>query len=402
MARIQTLGFETGSSSAGDGPVHASNGTNSVTSSAVRSGLKGLRITAASAWSEYAPSGIANRDRDFYFRIYMRISANPANTAFPFTLLTSAPATIVRLALTTTGTLQLQNNAGTQIGSDSAALTLNQWYRIEMRVRVSSISSTAGNAELRLDGATVASAIGTAQCGTTAPAWYRLGNNGASAISCNLDFDDVAVNDDQGANQTSYPGEGHLILLKPISDNARVGWSDGAGGTTALWESLNNIPPVGHALASAVDGSQIKDATNNATDTYDANMEAYNVYLGTNDTLVLIQSVMVIGTNGTVARNVGVKTLSNPAGSETTGATPASATSDFPTSWNPVRDAVQYAPTVTRSTSPVLRIRKATATTDSLQVCLLGLYVEYFSPLPIRRARQVASQVRRSPAIFST
>src|SRR5213079_3376565 len=67
-------------------------------------------------------------------------------------------------------------------------------------------------------------------------------NPGASKV---LNIDDVAINDISGTTQTSWPGEGNIVLLKPTSDNQIGSWTGGAGGTTNLWDAVNNTPPVG-------------------------------------------------------------------------------------------------------------------------------------------------------------
>ena len=72
-----------------------------------------------------------------------------------------------------------------------------------------------------------------------------------------------------------------------------------------------------------------------------------------------------------------MEATSNPAISEATGATGTTAAGTEPTGWTSVRSAPSYNPTVTLASQPVLKIRKATASTDVAEADLLGLYVEY-------------------------
>lgn len=131
--------------------------------------------------------------------------------------------------------------------------------------------------------------------------------------------------------------------------------------------------------------SHLRDAVNNATDTYDANLESYTTGgLGSNDVITLVYPVMSHA-NGTAvtARNVGQQVVSNPAIAETTHATNGSLAS-----YTRAIGTVTYAPSPTLGTQPVMRIRKATATTDALLVQLMGLMVESVPgappPLPHR------------------
>src|SRR5205823_5625838 len=125
---------------------------------------------------------------------------------------------------------------GAQIGSVSAASATNTWYRLELSVATNA-SNIATTAALQIDGASIASgSTGSSHSLAT----IRLGFTAAPGASIDCHIDDIAINDSTGANQNSFPGAGSVVLLVPVSDNARgANWVAGAGGTTSLFDAVN-------------------------------------------------------------------------------------------------------------------------------------------------------------------
>lgn len=394
MARLTTSGFELQSVAA---EVNTSTGSPAIDTGTVRSGAASVKVTGASHQNfEYAVAGVLGRT--YYARIYINGSvAAPTNSVNLLSFYTAGFTALGSIFWGTDGKLALFDTAFAQIGSSSVALSKNTWYRVELKINVP--TSGKGTLEASLDG-TVFATSATANVGNTAIGHLFCLDTGGT-IGGNLFGDDVAINDDQGSSQKSYPGEGKVVLLKPTSDNARVGWTGGAGGTTNLWDAVNNTPPVGVVVGSATDTSQIKDATSNATDTYDANLAAYTTAvasggggMGANDNITLLQAIARGSNSTTTSRTLGVNTQSNPGpGTEGTVGTGTTAGGTDPTGWTTFGNTIVYAPTPTLGTQPVVRIRKGTASTNSAMFDFLGLHVEYVpaAVLPLAASSGVAS-----------
>lgn len=398
MARLLTDGFETQGLSATaatdpEGLGAAINGAPTISTSTVRSGAASFLCAADARYKLYPIPGGGAFDRGYYFRIYLNKSANVANATNVVMFQDSAFAVQERLLLNTNGTLALQNSAFGALGSASSALGNSTQYRLEIFLQVS--AAGADSYEFRLDGTTIAS--GTSALSANVPAWIVMGCSGGTPTA-NLFFDDAALNDSTGTVQNSFPGHCKgLALLKPISDFARTGVTGGAGGTTTLFEGVNNFAATG-AASPGTDATQIGSATNNATDNYQPNLGAYTTAVASggagmsaSDEIVLVQALARGANSTTTSRNFGIQAVSNPAIAEVTQATGTTAAGADPTGWTTARTAVAYAPPgVALGTSPVLEVRKATASTDRINWDMIGMYVEYIGgrgATPARTAR---------------
>jgi hypothetical protein len=373
MARLETCGFEWQHYSTVTGADESPNfvaptALPLVETTTVRSGAAAMKINAATQYGRWNVT--AALTSTYFLRAYMRFDGTPNQVVRVLNaLVTNTTAVSVRMGTGVT-TLGLYDTNNAQVGSLSSALSANQWYRVELKIKV--VTATTGIAELLIDGTSIASTA-TGNFGTTALNNFRVGQNGANAPGANFIFDDVALNDDTGASQTSWPDSGKVVFLKPISDNARVGWTTVANATTSLYTQVDNTPPVPAT-------EYVKDANNNATDTYDANLTTYSTAgIGSNDRFVVTQALAQFISSGATARLGGVVQYSNPpptAGTGTEGTVSVSSTAALA-----ARDVVSYVPSPTLGSSPVVRIRKGTASTDTLQCYLIGLYVEYVPQL---------------------
>ena len=288
----------------------------------------------------------------------------------------------MRIKISKAGVLTVTNYASTTLLT-GPTLALNTWYVLEWQHNLST-----GAGQFWVDGVSYGTyTADVATAGTPLIILYcPTGASGGHLMW----FDDWAINDDQGTSQNGRIGnQGKIVLLKPISDNARTGFTDGAGGTTSLFSALDNAPPVGVVLASAVAASQIKDATSNTTDNYVANLAAYSTAVASGgggiaaaDQITLVQGVVQHGNSSASSRTNGLTVVANPAIAEATGTTGTTAAGAMPTGWTTLKSAVTYAPSVTKGTSPTVKFRKGTASTDSSMADFLGLYVEYIPVLP--------------------
>lgn len=371
MARLLTLGAETndlyleGGQAAGAGM--------SIVSTPVRSGGYAFKQGNSGLPTVAAFTGVLGRT--YFLRFYLRVGALPGSAA----RVLEYGSNLYQVYLDTDSTLQLRIG-GTQIGSASAALTLDTWYHVELSCL---IGSGAGDdaGELRLGGVSVASETAATRS-TTAPVSIRFGAGGT--VGDTEYMDDIALNDDQGADQNSWPGEGKQVLLLPISDNARATlWTGGAGGTTDLFDAVNNTPPIG--TATETDLTQIEHAGGAAgtTDAYDANMTTYTTAgVGQGDTINVVQLVAAHGEDiSTGAKLLAFSVVSNPAiatsGNVTAGDASPAALGTYPSEWGIHWGTATYNPAITVGTSPVMRVVRPETANRVASVCFMGMYVDY-------------------------
>lgn len=387
MARLFETGAETRSGSA-----EAVNKSASCTidTSIFRSGSASFRCNTGSL-------DIASRvtkpiagvlGRWYRTRAYFRFSDLPAvtNSALMYYF---SDVELVSARITPTGKLILWNNvSGTQIGSNSSATikTDGTWYRVELAINLD--IGAIDQAELYLDGSLVATAtslsLSDVAVANISIGWASDSVTGINKI-CNVD--DIAINDDQGASQNSYPGSGKLVLLVPISDNARdTLWTGGAGGTTNLWKAVSNLPPTG--TATETDLTQIEHAGGAAgtTDRYDANMTTYaSAGITSADTINVITFIEIDGEDvATGAKLLNFEVLSNPViaspGNVTAG-DDVGALGTYPTNWSTrTHQGVTYNPVISINTSPVMRVRRPETANRVASVCFMGMYVDYTPP----------------------
>jgi hypothetical protein len=385
MVRRHTIGFEIGipnttvNKSAVDGRVGAGTVVRD-TSGVAFSGTGCARCSGTAASPAYVFSEwIGANDQRQWLRFRFNALTLPAVDTDIFR---DASSALWQVRLKSTGKLALYFGGTTQVGTDSAATCVaGTWYRVELHMEIGVGAVDA--AELRLDGATVASEAGANRLDNWSVFfWYGWAT--APGVNADILIDDIALNDSTGTTQNTWPGDGKAVLLTPVSDNARAAlWTAGAGGTTNLYDAVDNIPPAG--LATETNTSQIEHAGGAAgsTDEYRANMSTYAAAgIGPNDDIVLVQPIFVAGEDiATGAKLISGALIANPAGSYyantevTLGANVAAG--DWPTGWyTHWLDHIPY-PAVDINVGPVLAVRRPETATRVLSVCFMGVYVEY-------------------------
>jgi hypothetical protein len=397
MARLLSSGFEvqiasTTSNYNGEtelgGSVVASVVTGSPTFDTTnhRSGAAALSCAAASTYHQWSPVFVL--DRTYYLRAYIRVNALPVTNANIVLNAVAASVAVVQVQLNTDSTLSLLDAAG-NVGSPSAALSAATWYRIELEFMIP--TAGAGIVGLYLDGTQIARSI-TADTNNSVAAntQIRVGWTTPGAPGQTILVDDVALNDNQGADQNTFPGSGKIVLLKPTSHSAIGNWvgpQTTGDDTTSLNLNVDNTPPLGVAFADTDANAErfAFNVTNAATQNFDLNVTDYTTagITGT-DTVMLCQALGRMSVNTTTGTNTGaVAGVSNPACTATTAnnleLTGVAGTE--PTGWKSIRTAPTYAPSVTLGTSPVVRVQKEVANANAAMVDLMGLLVEY-QPLP--------------------
>lgn len=385
MARRFSCGWEWNTTNECAGNVV---GAATVVTTTVRSGTYALQAAASAGEAQLNVAPLFSAGdalgTTYYVRFYFRLASFQASQTVEVGRVEYTGGNGVCFLVSSAGVTELRAiTAGTTYTSVGTGPTVSTgtWYMGELAVSCGTGAVDYG--EARLDGTSFASSS-TLSITDSAPGMIvRLGSFGVGHTSTHTVFiDDVACNDGSGASQNSWPGSGKLVLLKPTSDNARVGYVTGAAGTTSLFDAVNNLPPTGAATGTAT--NRIHSPTNNATDTYDANLTTYTTagVAGTDQVNVVDLHANVGGATTTVA-NQALQMISNPVIAEGTSiAKPSAAWGTFPTNWAWGFSNIRaYTPTVTLGTAPVMRIRRATANANQVGADAMGAYVDY-GPAP--------------------
>jgi hypothetical protein len=254
--------------------ITSKSGTNSISSSTKRSGDYAYRTNPTSStglfYKTWANSTQSNK---FWFRTYLRIADDPSANTYVMQVGSGANGKI-SLRLTTSSTLQLRNEEdNTDIGSASSALSLNTWYRLELYVDTTTLSST--DATFRLDGASIASS--TAE--NLAAAIDRLTWGSSVSGTTDLFFDDIAINDSTGRAVDNWPGEGRIVHMQPNGDSGANNWT-GYPSDTDDYDDVDEVTP---------DGDSTTNYETTANDTRDYDLEsATNALIGANDYIKLV------------------------------------------------------------------------------------------------------------------
>jgi hypothetical protein len=247
-----------------------SNGASTTISSLIpRSGAFAWQASPAAGTSASSYTFKASDTQDgFYFRFYVKVASYPSATQQMISASAVAGARKVAINITSTGTLQLYNQEdGAQVGSDSTALTKNVWYLVELKVDCTTLATTA--VEAKINGSSFASGSVNLAAGISVIFFGSINSNDTWTVY----FDDIAVNDDSGSFQNSYPGSAKIIHLKPNANGDNSGW-DATNGYLEIDETTPDD-------ASTTISTGTLDAIQ------DVNIEP-PTYLGTSDTINVV------------------------------------------------------------------------------------------------------------------
>jgi hypothetical protein len=382
MGRLATLGAETNDTLL-EG--YTAVGALTMVTNIVRSGTRAFKADSG-AGNAVAYIGIASGGAvQGYLRSYIYIpsaSGLPTTTALIYTPAVSTTAGF-GIKMTTTGTLQLFNlGTGTQIGSDSVALTTDAWHAVTM-YSTTGVGAT-DEATLWLDEALVASATGLDTSFDGNQQLDGLGWRSAPGANKVMYIDDVTFNDETGADQNTIPPANKLVLLLPISDNARASlWTGGVGGTTSLFDAVNNTPPIGTATETNLTQIEHAGGAAGTTDAYDANMTSYaTAGLVTGDTVNVVEFQEVDGEDiATGTKKLSFSVVSNPAiasPGQVSAGNDIGALGTYSSNWATRQGQGRtYNPSVTLATSPVMRVTRPETASRVASVCFMGIYVDY-------------------------
>jgi len=343
-------------------------GTAAYSTTQARTGSRSIRCNPASGQTGYinTPTPIAKWT---HFGLYITTLPSVGRT------IVGDKPTTDSLVLNSDGTLT--HYVGLTAGGSTPALSTGVWYWIGMRgtsgtgvdlVQVNGVTSVTGNSSGNL------------------AAFIGFRNTEASAADIHID--DVILDD------AGFLAPSKVALLLPISDNYRdTLWTGGSGGTTNLYDAVNNCPPVGSATES--DTTQIEHAGGAAgtTDQYAANLTTYtDAGVGASDTVIALQGVVVWGEDiATGTKMLSWSVVSNPATGIGAGSTDVStghgsgAVGTYSTGtdyWNESRSAIKTTGLVidtyiTLGTSPVMRVSRPETASRVASVCFMGMYVAW-------------------------
>lgn len=256
----------------------------------------------------------------FYARAYFYFTQIPTSASTNFFYFTRTNGDIkVGVHVFDNGTskvLRLWNlEDGAQVGSDSPAIDLNTWYMVELKADTTTLASTS--VEARLNGSSFASgSINLATGIGRVVVWQQT----SSTPELIMYVDDIAINDDSGSFQNSWPGEGEIIHLRPNAVGDNSGWGIRAGSADDHWEETDEITPDDV-------GTYIQDVSNNQIT--DVNLDATPAALESTDTITCVQvGVRFAASFGGTAHPFVLRIKASASGTveESGNITPASAT----------------------------------------------------------------------------
>lgn len=297
MARMYTCGFEL-LSAAALMEWQDSNGSPAISQTIHRAGAASLRITPAAA-TQYIEhqltSGVVQRT---FHRFYLYITALPAADCNLYGIGQSGYFPGL-LRLTSTGQLQLRDGqTAVNLGSPTAALSLNRWYRVELDFTDVAGTLTAGVSAFKgyLDGVQFADTLCTNVNGFSR---FRVGAI-QSATAMDVCIDDIAVNDNTGTVQNGLPGPGSVVHLHPAGAGDNNTWT-GTGGTAGAannWTRVAETPPD--------DGTTYNELTATGTTSSDdfTLSSAASAGIGASDPITLVAVGARVGSTATTAASI--------------------------------------------------------------------------------------------------
>lgn len=301
MARLFQSGFENNAvtNSTQDVEWHSNSTGQATSTTTVRSGTYSLKITGSlTNQSLHHQFVAADNNGPFFARAYINIESYPNIRNAVFGLGASTSPDMAIISLDTNGQLYLDDEDGF-VGSPSSALSLNTWYMLEVKMDRTG-SAGAHIVEGKIDGIVFATSS-TRSLSTGAARVFVGGGLDSEAINSGVwYFDDVALNDGTGSFQTSYPGSGKIIHLKPSAAGDSNGFTVGVGGTAGQANNFTRVKEVPPDDATTYNGSAILSSE----DLFNCDDSA----IGSNDTVnvvaVGLRMADLVGADATAAFKV--------------------------------------------------------------------------------------------------
>lgn len=178
-----------------------------------------------------------------FYRIYLRLvtaSSGDANIV----LFANSSNNKIGIRMTSGRLLQLFNEEdAAQIGSSSSAINTGEFYRLEIKIDSTTLSSTSVEARLyaAADEATLIwNPSGTANL-TADPNRFAIRNANDAALD--IVYTDLVIIDGSGAAPNDWAGEGSIVYLRPNAVGDNNAWTRGGTDSGANWSQTEETPP---------------------------------------------------------------------------------------------------------------------------------------------------------------
>jgi hypothetical protein len=345
--------------------------------------------SAANYWQK--PTLLVALANSYFLRFAFRFDATPSQ-ACTIAGLHNGTAFCFQVHLNTSKQLGLLDTSGALIGSRTSALTVNNWYVVE----VSWQQKASGNgivawriADTVTNLLTDVITLANADINNTVADRMRIGHITAGETAMTVLLDDIAINDTSTSDQNSWcDWRGKILHALPVSDNSvGTGWLTAAGGSTNLFNDVDNVPPTGVAATPTTGQTQIKNADATAGQlNYVANVQSYTtVGVPSGATIAWVRSGWrCAGSSITGTNNALLTLLSNPADAGastfTDGFDPVASAESAGAGSNTWRTGLtpyNYSPSVTRGTQPTIRLGKNSASTRVAMADQAWVQIEY-------------------------
>jgi hypothetical protein len=357
VARLWSSGFEL-QSALGGVEFDSSTGTApTISTTTVRSGAASLRLHPSAATSYIVHRYAANAIRNNFYRFCFNFASFPTADATIFSVWDGSSGFPSIKYVSATGVLQCQDGTPSNIGSASAALSLNTWYRVDMQYNdtTGDIVNAFLNGAQFCTGATGGNISGNGQ--------LRVGL--ITSTTADMFIDDVAANDDTGSFQTSYPGEGHIVHLQPNAAGDNNGWATAVGGTAGAVNNFTRVSEITpDALtsynATALSGTTTQDDFN-VTDTATAG-------IASGSTITLVGVGARVGSSATTAASIVTRLKSQASGTTSESASISVAVNGFNTGGVIVAGNPQPWANIVAYQNTQSAIAWTTSTVDTIQI----------------------------------
>jgi hypothetical protein len=207
-------------------------------------------------WNSYSTGQGAH-----YYITYFYLHAAPASDYDAFRWLNSSNAKVV-VRIRSTRVLQLFNfEDSVQIGSDSAAITLDTWYRLELKIDSTTLASTVVEAQLYAasdENTLLWNPSGTQNLAAD-PNRYSIGSGGADA-SFDMVCTDIAICEGDATPPNSWFGQGSIVYLRPNGDSS-VQWARGGVDSGSNSGQVDDVTPSSADYVESNTSGQVDDYT---------------------------------------------------------------------------------------------------------------------------------------------
>ncbi len=360
--------------------VGAGGGTYDTSSARIGNGSFRYNVNGTTYQDDFPFTGVLGRN--YYARGYIYVAQAPSLNALLLQIATTQQTNYAAARLNPAMNFSLESSGGTTNGG--VTLDLNTLYRIELRALVG--TGAVDECELRIylgHSTTVLETIGprlSQSIGDAAFLMLRIGLD--NFLTSDINIGNVALNDDQGSNQNTWPGPGQLAALRPNGSGTagtnEGNWTKPGGATTQKETAVDNIPPV-YLADSTIAGDaekMLRNATNAASD-LTLTTAAYNTAgIGDSDLITLVQPVAMTGSASATDTSGTLEMTSNPVVSQSAiTAFDNGVASATTTTWVRQAGNMVHFPDVTRNVSPQIRLSRA-ATANTVMTNALAVLVE--------------------------